>query len=460
MATHSSHRTWYIIGGLAVVLIGGLLLAKAMGWLGQEPINEVTFAKARRTDITERVSASGKVQPELEVKLSPEVSGEITHIYVKEGDSVRAGQLLLRIRPDNYESFVSRGQAAVNQSRAAVEQAHSTLAQAEARLLRASADYNRQKKLFADKVIAAAEMETAEANYNVARQDVAAARANVSASGYGVESAQANLRDAAVNLRKTTIYAPANGTVSKLSVEPGERVLGTSQMAGTELMRIANLNHMEVRINVNENDIVRVSLGDSAIIDVDAYTYSGRKFKGIVTAIANTANGAGGNLAAAAAAADGVTEFEVKIKMLPESYRDLVDRKNKRSFPFRPGMTASVDIITERRPQVLSVPIAAVTTRSKDDPAPTDAPEAPKVEDTRTKKRSDDTPTEVVFVNKGGIAQQRQVKTGISDFENIEVLSGLQPGEEVVSGPFLMVSKTLKNGDRIGLKKDRPDKKK
>ncbi|MCY7352399.1 MAG: efflux RND transporter periplasmic adaptor subunit [Cytophagaceae bacterium] len=457
MAKSSSNRIWWIIGGIIVVLLAGLMVAKSAGWIGKPKATEVTFAKVGSTDITERVSASGKVQPEVEIKITPDVPGEIIGLYVAEGDSVTEGQLLLKIRPDNYESVLARARANVNQTKAGYEQSRSAQAQTDARLVRATADYNRSKKLYADKVISDSDFETAEANYRVARQDLESAKANVEAARFNVQSSEAGLREANENLRKTTIYAPSSGTISKLAVELGERVVGTSQMAGTELLRIANLNNMEVRVNVNENDIVRVSLGDSVVIDVDAYTYSGRKFKGIVTEMANTANGSG-SLSAAASSTDAVTEFEVKIRVLRQSYRDLIDRKNKKSFPFRPGMTASVEVITDRKPGVLSVPIAAVTTRGDQTNAPADG-ETPPGDDAQTtntntpKPRSADKPQEVVFVHKGDKVEMRKVKTGISDFENIEVTEGLKAGEEIVSGPFLVVSKRLKDGELVMLKK-------
>lgn len=462
MASKSSSRIWWILGGVVVLLMVGLMAAKSAGWIGKPKTTEVEFAKVGRADITERVSASGKVQPEVEVKITPDVPGEIIGLYVAEGDSVTQGKLLLKIRPDNYESLLARARATVNQTKANYEQSRSAVTQAEARLTRANADFNRNKKLYADKVISDSDYETAEANFRVARQDVESAKANVEAARFNVQSAEAALRDAAENLRKTTIYAPASGTISKLSVELGERVVGTSQMAGTELLRIANLNNMEVRVNVNENDIVRVSLGDTAIIDVDAYAYSGRKFKGIVTEIANTANGLASAGSAASTSTDAVTEFEVKIRVLRSSYQDLVNPKNKKSFPLRPGMTASVEIITERKANVLSVPIAAVTTRADESGKPAGAETengengdqpADQQANANAPKRANEKPQEVVFVRKGDKAEMRKVKTGISDFENIEITEGLKQGEEIVSGPFLVVSKRIKNGELIAPKK-------
>ena len=457
-----SNRIWWVLGGLVVLLIGGLLAAKQAGLIGKPKTTDVDFASVKTTDIIERVSASGRVQPEIEVKISPDVSGEIIGLYVKEGDPVKVGQLLCRIRPDNYESFLARARATVDQSRAQLEQSKASVAQAEARQIRAKADFERNRKLLADKVISAADFETSEANYNVARQEVEAARANVRAAGFSIKSAEASLRDAGENLRKTTIYSPVNGTVSKLNIEAGERVVGTSQMAGTEIMRLANLNNMEVRVNVNENDIVRVMMGDTADIEVDSYTTAGRKFKGIVTEISNTANGLAGNSnSSASMSSDAVTEFEVKVKILNSSYTDLSSTSGK-GFPFKPGMTASVEVITDRKPNVVAVPIAAVTTRLPEKEAePTDDKNQNTSAQTETDKPTrKEAIKEIVFVNVGGKAVQRVVKTGISDFENIQIVSGLKSGEQVIAGPFLAVSKTLKEGDLIVKRDPTKEKKK
>jgi len=457
MARKSSSRTWWILGGVVVLLVGGLALAKQQGWIGQIKPNEVEFTKVKKADIIERVSASGKVQPEVEVKISPDVPGEIIGLYVAEGDSVMKGQLLVKIRPDNYEALLARASAAVNSSKADVERSKASLAQSQAQLIRAKTDYERNNKLYADKVISDADMERSEADFKVAAQNTEAAKATVEAARFNVQSAQAALRDASENLRKTTIYAPQSGAISQLNVELGDRVVGTSQMAGTEIMRIANLNNMEVRVDVNENDIVRVLLGDTAEIEVDSY--GDRKFKGVVTEIANTANGLGGS-SAVSAASDAVTEFEVKIKILNSSYRDLTAKRVKKSYPFKPGMTAAVDVITDRKTGVLSVPIAAVTTRGKDLETPkegeADKSKSSSKPDEEQKNKKAEKIAELVFVNEKGIAKKREVKTGISDFENIEILSGLKEGDEIISGPFIEVSKRLKDGDKIIKKIDKP----
>jgi HlyD family secretion protein len=461
MAKKSSNKIWLILGGVVVALGGGLFVAKQQGLIGKEPSTEVEFTKVKKADIVERVSASGKIQPEIEVKLSPDVSGEIVGLYVNEGDSVKAGQLLLKIRPDNYESLLSRAEAQVNSSKASVEQSKAVQSQAESRLLKAKIDYDRNKKLHDDKVISDADFDQFNSQYLVAKQDVESAKASVLAAEYNVKSTEAALKEAKTNLTKTTIYAPQSGTVSKLNVELGERVVGTSQMAGTELLRIANLNKMEVRVNVNENDITRVSMNDTVIIDVDSYSSTGRKFKGVVYEIASSANGLGATgTAAAAVSTDAVTEFEVKIRVLRSSYSDLI--VGKRSYPLKPGMTASVEIITNRKNKVISVPLASVTTRD-----PSMKPEGEK-KDGESENTNNQEPEkvikkdkikEVVFVmGKDNKAKLREVKTGISDFENIEILSGLTDGEQIISGPYLTVSKKLKEGDLVAAKKEEKKK--
>jgi HlyD family secretion protein len=459
MAKKSSNKIWWILGGVVVLLGGGLGIAKQQGLIGKEPSTEVEFTKVKKVDIIERVSASGKIQPEVEVKLSPDVSGEIVGLYVTEGDSVRAGQLLLKIKPDNYESLLARAEAQVNSAKASVEQSKSGQSQSESRLLKAKIDYDRNKKLHDDKVISDADFDQFNSQYLVAKQDVESTKANVLAAEFNVKSSEAALKEARTNLTKTTIYAPQSGTISKLNVELGERVVGTSQMAGTELLRIANLNKMEVRVNVNENDITRVSMNDTVIIDVDSYSSTGRKFKGIVYEIASSANGLGGS-AAAAISSDAVTEFEVKIRVLRSSYSDLI--VGRRSYPLKPGMTASVEIVTNRKLGVISVPLASVTTR---DPSMKVEVEGEKKDGEEDKQEPEkvikkDKIKEVVFVkDKNNKAKLVEVKTGISDFENIEILSGLKDGEEIISGPYITVSKKLKEGELVEKKKVEEKKK-
>lgn len=426
-----------LIGG-AVVLIVFLMIGKKKGWIGERERTEVAFGEVKKVDITEKVSASGMIQPIVEVKLSPEVSAEIIELNVEEGDSVKIGDVLVRLKPDNLKSALDRTRASLNQQRANLADAEARLASAKASFKRSELEYKRQKQLHDSKAISNADMELAEANFKIAEQDLKSAEKNVEASKYVVQSALATVKEANENLMFTTITAPMGGIVSKLDVEKGERVVGTSQMAGTEMMRIADLGNMEVRVDVNENDIVRVAVGNEVDIDVDAYSYLDKKFKGRVTAIANTAN--------AKASADAVTEFEVKIRILNNSYADLVSN-NK--VPFRPGMTASVDIITNTKRDILSVPLGAVTTR---------IPKSEKDGEEDSKKRNrDEELKEVVFVNADGKAELRVVKTGISDFDNIEIVEGVSESDLIIVGPYLAVSKKLEEGDLVKAKEDKKD---
>jgi HlyD family secretion protein len=431
-----------------VLIFGGLFLAKKMEWIGKVEPTEVEFAKVSRSTIIEKVSASGKIQPEVEVKLSPDVSGEIVSLNVAEGDSVVAGQELLKIRPDNYVSLLARAEAQMNATKANMEQSKAVLAQSEARLSKAKIDYDRNAKLHKDKVISDADFDQFLSAYTVAKQDLEAAKANVNAANYNVKSSEATLKEAKTNLTKTTIYAPQSGIISKLNVELGERVVGTSQMAGTEMLRIANLNKMEVRVNVNENDITRVSIGDTVLIDVDAFSSSERKFKGVVYEIASSANSSG----ASAVSNDAVTEFEVKIRVLRSSYADLI--KGKLSYPLKPGMTASVEILTNRKENTLTVPLSSVTTReigavAEGENKEEDGTNSMNSNDALEAKKRKENTKEVVFVMEKGKAKMIQVKTGISDFENIEIVSGLKDGQEIIAGPYATVAKKLKEGDLV-----------
>ena len=444
-----SNKVLYILLGLLGVVVITAIIGKQAGWIGKVKEIEVKFAKAIRTTIVEKVSASGTVQPVTEVKLSPDVAGEIIELNVEEGDSVVMGQLLVKIRPDNFINALERSQAQLNQQQANLASTRANLSRTEATFVKAEADYKRSKKLHDEEVISEADWELAQQNYKVAENDLKSAGQNVEAAKYVVQSSKANVDDAEENLRLTNVFAPVSGTVSKLDVEKGERVVGTQQFTGTEMMRIADLNKMEVRVDVNENDIIRVSLGDTAIIDVDSYSHMDKKFQGLVTAIANTANDK--------VSQDAVTEFEVKIRIINQSYADLL--KEGIRFPFRPGMTASVEIVTESKYDVLSVPLSAVTTRvpsTEDDESNGDESNG---EESTTTTNNDDK-QEVVFVHEEGKAKMVQVKVGISDFENIEILSGIEEGTELVSGPFLAVSKRLKDGDPIKSKdSDKKDKK-
>jgi HlyD family secretion protein len=440
-----------IIAGIAtVIIIIALVIGKKQGWIGKSDAVEVSIEKVTKRTIVETVAASGKVQPEAEVKISPDVPGEIIELTVKEGDKVTAGQLLVRIDPDIQRSTVERLEAGLNTTKANLANSKSRMAQVESQFTNAKALYERNKKLHEQKVISDSEYDAALSAYEVSKNEVEAAKENVNAANFNVKSSQAALQEARKNLTRTTIFSPVNGTISKLSVEKGERVVGTSQMAGTEIMTIANLNEMEVNVDVNENDIVRVGIGDSSDIEVDAYI--GRKFRGVVTSIANSANVTG-------AMVDQVTNFEVKIRILQESYKDLVNEKQPLLSPFRPGMSATVEIRTKTAKGILSVPIQAVTSRSEGDTLTLKDKKIKKQEfadgneDIQAEKKVitelEKEVKECVFVLENGKAKLVYVKTGIQDNNFIEIISGLGENTEVITAPYSQVSKLLKEGDAV-----------
>lgn len=439
-----SNSLIYSLIGAVVLIIIFLVIAKSQGWIGKGKEIEVEFANAKKTSITEKVSASGTVQPVTEVKLAPEVSGEIIELHVEDGDSVKQGEVLVKIRPDVWLSQLERSEATLNQQRANVESAKAALSRSEATFIRAEQEFNRQQQLWNEKVISEAEWQLAQQNFKIAKNDLESAKQSLEAAKYIVRSTEASVRESRENVRRTTVSAPMQGVISKLNVKKGERVVGTAQMAGTEMLRIADLNIMEVRVDVNENDIVRVHLNDTVMIEVDAYSNVDKVFKGVVTNIANTAK--------EKLSADAITEFEVRILILRSSYEDLLKSGNR--YPFRPGMTASVEIMTATKNNVLSVPLAAVTTRSPDSEKKENENNDRGNRNNRqvvdeSKKQQKQEDKVVVFVNDGGKAKMVEVKTGISDYDNIEILSGLTDTVQVVTGPFLVVSKRLKDGDKI-----------
>lgn len=413
----------------AIALIILLIIGSKAGLFGKKGnFKEVETKKVALVDIIETVSATGKIQPEVEVKISSEVSGEILELPFKEGQEVNKGDLLVRINPDLIQSAVNRSQASYQNVRAGLEQA-------EANLKQAKADYDRNKVLFEKGVISKADWDKAIATYETAQ-------ANKSSAYYSVQSAAATVNEAKDNLTRTTIYAPMRGTISMLNVELGERVVGTQQMAGTEIMRVANLSNMEVEVDVNENDIVKVQIGDSTIVEVDAYLK--KEFKGVVTEIANSAAGT--------LTADQVTNFRVKVRILEESYKDLIEGKPEHYSPFRPGMTATVDIITNKREKTVAVPISAIVVK-------TDTSSTKKSYEKTINKVEGETEEkfECVFVTNNGEAKLRVVKTGIQDNSNIEIISGLKEDDEIITGPYNVVSKTLNSGDKIEVKQDAKD---
>ncbi len=473
---------------LLYVLLGllGLLIVAAVVKARQKPKGEeVTVGKVERRTIRETVSASGKIFPETEVKISSDVSGEVVDLFVEEGDSVTAGQILAKIRPDEYQSAVERGQAAVNSaqsqreissanvkgSNAQIDQLRADKNRISAQLDAARSAHKRNDQLFKEGVIAESDFETSLSNLRALESSLAAAEAalkasetgltsareNVRVSEFGITSARATLKELRTSLQKTVITAPVSGIVSKLNIEKGERVVGTLQMAGTELMRVANLQSMEVQVEVSENDILKVSLHDEADIEVDAYL--GRKFKGHVTEIASSASNVASAVSGGALNTDQVTNFVVKIRVDPASYADMLQKG--KLYPFRPGMSASVEIYTNDSDNTLSVPLIAVTAREDEDEN-----EKSKAKDKEEEKgpaakevsKKNEVVKEIVFVVSSDTVGMREVKTGIQDNDYIEIVSGLTEGETVVTGPFSAIARKLKAGSRIVISD--PDKKK
>lgn len=426
--------TKYILIGLGVVVVL-LIIGKVTGVIGKSDKTQVATDKATVREINETVSASGKIKPHVEVKISPEVSGEVVELPIKEGDVVKKGQLLCKIRPDILKSGYERAVASYNSQKASVGNSSQMLKQAEATFANQSAIYKRSKELFDKKVLTAAEFDNAKASYEGAKASLEAAKQNVIGSKYGLAQSQATVKEAQDNLYKTTIYSPVDGVVSKLSIEKGERVLGTAQFAGTEIMTISDLSQMDVNVDVNENDINRISIGDSSKIEVDAFL--GKKFNGVVTEIGSSANVVG-------TTADQVTNFTVKVRIDPKSYTDLLNKTGDNPSPFRPGLTATVDIKTNHT-TALAVPIQSVTTREDKKADAT----APKKDDSKVVKANNAPAKEYVFIYNAGKVKQVQVTTGIQDDMYIQVLTGIKAGDEVVSAPYPAISKTLKDGAEV-----------
>ena len=430
-------KTTYYLIGAAVVLVGTLLVLSKKGIIGNKDTSiEVEIAKVDTMTIVETVSATGKIQPEIEVKISSEVSGEIIALPVKEGQVVKKGDLLVKINPDLYTSGYNRTVAGLSQTKAG-------LSQADASFKESKSNYDRSKTLFDKGIISKSEWDKAVAAFE-------SAKASKQSAYFNVQSASATVNEAKDNLGRTTIYAPADGTISMLNVELGERVLGTQQMTGTEILRVANLNNMEVEVDVNENDIVKINVGDSAKVEVDAYLK--KQFKGIVTSISNSAS--------TTLTADQVTNFKVKVRILKESYQDLVIGKPISYSPFRPGMTATVDIITTRKENVLGIPISAVVVKSD-----TSAVKKLDIEnldsDENKVKPQSDKKYECVFVKVGDKSKIRIIKTGIQDDTNIEITQGIQKGDVVIIGPYTTVTKDLNSGDKVKIaSKTKPETKK
>ena len=431
----------YWIIAICIVLLTSVIAYKFMK--GEKP-TDVSTEKAAKRNIIETVSANGKIQPEAELKITSDVSGEIVEMLVKEGEQVKKGQLLCRIKPDIYESAFERVNATVNSSKANLKTTMAQLEQAKANLANAEASFARSKKLFDQNAISQQEFDASKATFEASKANVEGIKESINAADYNVKSVEASLKEANTNLDKTKIYAPVDGTVSKLNVEKGERIVGVQGLQGTEILRLANLNEMEVSVEVNENDIIRIHKNDTTLIEVDAYI--GKKFKGIVTEVANSANTVGVSV-------DQVTNFVVKIRVLRESYAYLITEVNM--APFRPGMSASVEIQTSRAKDIITIPIPAVTTRNADTTKTKalnrdEEPEMTVVDEKQEKlnKKKEDI-KECVFVNRNGVAKMVYVVTGVQDDDYIEIKSGIQVGDEVISAPYGAVSKSLKDGSKI-----------
>lgn len=428
-----NNKLLYILGAITII---ALVVAIIVGKNKKEnEAKEVEIQQVTKRDIVQTVTASGKIYPEEEVKISSEVSGEIIELTVKEGDYVKKGQLLVRIKPESYQAVLEQGGAQLDNTKAQLSTAKSRIAQAnavalqvQAQFANADAAYQRAKELLAKKIISKADFESAEATYKSAKANIESAKADIEAAkhtadaaGYTIKATEATIKEAKINLDKTTIYAPMDGIISLLNVKKGEKVLGTIQMSGTEMMRIANFENIEVRVDVSEGEITKVKLDDTANIEVDAYF--DRKFVGVVTQVANTSKGA----SSALTSADQSTNFIVKIRILKSSYNDLLQDNPK---PFLPGMSATVDIKTKKKTDVYAVPIQAVTTKD-------------------SVYNGTNHTTELLFVKDSTKAVAKTVKTGIQDDSYIEITNGLSGNEQIIIGPYNIISKELKSGDSV-----------
>jgi len=438
---------WIILGLIVLVIL--LVGLKSAGVLGKDEGLKVATEKVIRRDITETVNASGKVYPEIEVKVSPDISGEIVELQVKEGDSVRRGQVLAKIYADIYSTQRNQAAAEVNRQQAMVDNSKAQLESLKSSLELAKKTFERQKQLLAENIISKAEFDQAENSLRSAQATYDAALQNIRSGEAGIAGSRASLDRADKDLSRTAVLSPMSGVVSLLNVKAGERVVGNSMMAGTEMMRIADMNIFEVQVDVGENDIPKVKLGDSALVEVDAY--NNRKFKGIVTQIASSNTTA----SSSSASSNDVTNYKVHIRLLRESYKDLFDPTHPKNFPFRPGMNASADIQTRTKANVLSAAINAVSTREKGtdkvvgDDKDKDKNKDENSQDADKSKNAADLDEVVFILQPDGKVKKAVVKTGIQDINNIEITQGLKAGDEIVVAPYNVISKTLKDGTKV-----------
>ncbi len=447
----SKKLKWIIFSLITLIVL--LVVLKKSGVLGKDEGTKISAEKVTRRSIVETVNASGKIYPEIEVKMSPDISGEIVELNVEEGDSVKKGQVLARIYGDIYATQRDQAAAIVSQQQAQVANASASIGAMKASLEQAGKTYKMQKELYDEKVISQNEFNTADAAFKSALANFNAAKEGIVGSKASVQSARAALAKANKDISRATLEAPMDGVISLLSVKKGERVVGSSMMAGTEMMRIADMSKIEIRVDVGENDIPKVHLGDSATIEVDAY--NDKKFTGIVTQIASSNNGAATQSSLSATSTD-VTNYKVYIRISPDSYKDLFDPSKPKSFPFRPGMSASADIQTKTHKNVLAVPINAVTTRDKNDSTANKTIKAPNdnsnnnVAVSNSNEVNNNELEEVVFLlQPDGTVKKQKVKSSIQDINDIEITEGVKEGDEVVTGPYDVVSKTLKDKAKV-----------
>ena len=438
----SKKTKWILFGLIGLIVIVGIL--KATGVFGKDDTIKVTAEKAQKRTIIEVVNASGKIYPTIEVKVSPDVSGEITDLPVQEGDTVKKGQVVAKIYADIYSIQRDEASSGVLQSQAQVANSQASIDAIKAQLDQSEKTYNMQKQLYDQQVISKNEFYIAEANYKTAVANYNAAKQGILGGQAAVKNARSQLDKANKDLSRTIVVAPMDGVVSLLSVKKGERVVGSNMMAGTEMLRIADMSQIEVRVDVSESDIPKVKLGDSAIVSIDAY--NNRKFKGIVTQISSSNNGAATQSDLTNTSTD-VTNYKVYIKMLPESYADLLSKGG--AFPFRPGMSASADIQTKIHTNVLSVPINAVTTRDKNDSTKTDKKTSDATAIDASTTNVDDLDVVVFVLDKDNKVKKVKVTTDIQDINYIEITNGLNDGDNVITAPYDIVNKLLKTGDKV-----------
>ena len=424
---------------IVLIVIGSIIvlgvIGKFTGLLDKRSTIAIDTTQVTYGSVSERISASGTIYPIEELRIAPDVSGEIIKLLIEEGDSVTVGQLLAKIRPDNYINALQRQRSMVEQQRVRLAQSRSEQASANARLIPLELDFTRKNQLYKDQVISSAELENAQASYNVQQQNVQSSKQQVEAQEHGLNSALASLREAQQNLRLTSLIAPISGRITRLLVQEGERVVGTSQMAGTTMFHIGDLKEMDIHANIIENDVIRINVGDTASIDIESFSHLNRRFKGVVSTVATSAK--------TKINPEEVTEFEVEIRILRSSYQDLISEAGQIN-PLRPGMTASIDIYTETYENVIQVPLSAVTIDRYDD----EDDEENENEKTQASTQTDqDDPQEIVYIYNPNTekVETRPVTTGLTGTKNIEITQGLTEGEIIASGPPLAIARQLQD---------------